>query len=162
MAHIGTVQSISASRRAQFKQRTQSKKTGQTFRKTGSSQPGRIKKGNTQILQKRRLNIAAFQQQIQAALKSPSQQKSNKEINRSKIRARIKILTNPLSVNRTIKRTSKVNPLISQNRFRIRDSGNAQILLRIKSLGQLAQKDQIKIPDTPHSSFKTGRINLLA
>lgn len=162
MAQISTVQSITESRRAHFKQGALNKKTGQTISKAGSSQPGRIKKGNTSTLQKRRLNIAAFQQQIQAALKPPSQQKSNNEINRSKIRARIKILTNPLSVNRTIKRTSKVNSLISKNRFRIKNSGNTQILLRIKSLGQLAQKDRIKIPDTPHSSLKTGRIDLLA
>jgi len=163
MAKIGPVQSISESRRAQFKQGALNKKTKQINKQTNSSQPGKINKGktNTPILQRKRLNIAAFQQQIQTALKSSSQRKSRVEITRNINSGRLKSFVNPLSANRTLNRASKINSLISRNRFNVKNASSAQIRPRIKSLGQLDAKNQIKIPNTPHPSFKTGKINLL-
>ena len=164
MAQINTVQSISESRRAQFKQGAVGKKTGQTIIQSKSSQPGKIKKGNANspTLQRKRLNIAAFQQQIQAALKSPPQRKIIADTTRSKIRARTNTITGPLSVNRTIKRNVKVNSLISRNRFSVKNTGNTQIRLRIKSSNRSSEINKIKIPDAPNSPLKTGRIDLLA
>lgn len=161
MAKISTVQSISESQRAQFKKNVQSKKIGQPFKQSGTSQPGKINRGKTSVLQQKRLNIAAFQQQIQKALKSSPQRKTSIETTRNVKSVRLKSFINPLSANRTINRTSKINSFISRNRFNIKNAGSVQIRPRIKSLGLSEGKNQIKIPDTPNSSLKTSRINLL-
>jgi len=163
MAKISTVLSISETRRAQFKKGALNKKTGQINKLTNSSQPAKIRKGKTTspTIQLRRLNIAAFQQNIQAALKSNTQRKANVEPPRNIKSAKLRSFVNPLSANRTLKRATKINSLISRNRFKVKNAGSAQFRPRIKSLGQSEAKNQIKIPDSPLSSLKTGRINLL-
>ena len=163
MAKISTVKSISESQRAQFKQSVQSKKTGQLNKSARYSQPGKINKSKTSppAIQNRSLNNAAFLQKIQTAIKSSPQRKASIDTNQNIKNVGLKSIVNPLSVNRTINRTSKANSHIPRSLFSLKNAGRSQIRPRIKSLGQSVANNPIKIPDPPQSSFKIGRINLL-